>query len=224
MISILMPVYNTEPIFLKSCLESIERQTFKYYETIVVDNESDNLETLEILNKYKNQEKIKLYTCKRKVGRRNISRALNYGLKKCKYEFVARMDSDDIMVDDRLQKQLIYMISNPEVDICGGQVTGQIKTRHKEIIDQDEYKKSEWFMNHPTIMFKKTKILDLGGYDELPEFCPEDFLLWTRALKNNLILRNMQEILLYYRIHDNNLSAKDMKKADWQKAVKKASE
>lgn len=214
-----MPVYNTEPAYLKSCLESIERQTFKYYETIVVDNESDNPETIEILNKYKNDGKINLYTCKRKAGRRNISRALNYGLKKCKHEFVARMDSDDIMVDDRLQKQLAYMISNPEVDICGGQITGQIKTRHKEFIDQDEYKKVNWFMNHPTIMYKKTKILELGGYDETPEFCPEDFLLWARALKNNLILRNMQEILIYYRIHNENLNSKDRKHPDWHKAM-----
>ena len=68
---------------------------------------------------------------------------------------------------------------------------------------------SIWFINHPTVMFNKEKIVEIGGYREEPEFIAEDYELWTRSLKNNLNIYNMNDILIKYRVHDSNLTFKD---------------
>ena len=137
MISILIPVYNTPANYLKDCLESCITQSFPDYEIVVVDNGSTNLETLDILNFYKLQKKINLFHCPRKKQKKNLSIALNYGLKKCKYNLVARMDSDDVMLKNRLKLQYDYFFKNKEVDILGGQIRifpGDTSTNHKEFI------------------------------------------------------------------------------------------
>lgn len=223
MISVLIPVYNTPKNFLLECFSSIENQTFQNYEVIIVNNDSDKQETNEVLEIYSRKDKFFVFDCPKQKNKRGISCALNLGLEKCTYEHVARMDSDDRMLPERLQKQISYMFLNPEVDICGTQMfnmnTKKLMTNHQMIIEKEKYKVSDWFLNHPTVMFKKTKILNIGGYPETPEYAPEDFLLWAKALKNDFIIHNMRDSLIYYRIHGENLSGKDQKHADWKKAM-----
>ena len=122
MISVLMPVYNTNPSFLREAIDSCLFQTIEDYEIVIVDNDSTDKQTIEILGEYSSQNKISIYKCKREDDKNNISMALNMGLKNCNYSLVARMDSDDIMFHDRLEKQIDYMDKNPEVDILGAQI------------------------------------------------------------------------------------------------------
>lgn len=220
-----MPVFNTPKNFLEQSLESIYAQTVTDFELVIVDNGSTNIETKKTLESYKNKKNCNIYHCERKSNKRNISVALNYGLKNCFYEYVARMDSDDLMYPDRLEKQLNYMLMNPNVDICGTQIKNMLtnqQSRHKTIITKDEYLYTDWFLNHPTVMFKKSKILNLGAYEEDIEYAPEDLLLWIKALKSGYIIHNLQEVLLDYRLHDNNASQKDSKNKQWQEIVQKA--
>lgn len=225
MISILMPVFNTPKVYLEESLNSIYMQTFKNFELIIIDNGSTNAETKDILKNYKNKTNCSIYNCERQTGKRNISIALNYGLKKCKYEYVARMDSDDIMLESRLEKQFNYMEKNNQVDICGAQLinisTKQV-SKHPEVLSMEYALNNTWIMNHPTVLFKKSKILKLGGYDEVPEFAPEDFLLWMKALKNNYVIHNLNEVLLFYRMHLNNTSQLDSRNKEWENSIKQA--
>ena len=85
MISVLIPVYNTNALYLKQCLESCLVQTIDDYEIVIIDNESDNLQTLEMLEEAKKHEKIRVFVCPRQSGKKNLSVALNYGLSKCKF-------------------------------------------------------------------------------------------------------------------------------------------
>ena len=206
MISILMPVYNTEPNDLEKSIQSCLNQTFINYELVIVNNQSDRVETLEVLEKYKTNKIIKVIDCPRQQDHKNISIALNYGLNFCNYELVVRMDSDDVMTSDRLEKQYYYLASNPEVDILGGQIiiNNDIKTNHPRIVTKQFAAFSTWFLNHPTIMFRKSKIINIGGYKSKPKYIAEDHELWLRCLTNNYIIHNIPDVILYYKYHNNN--------------------
>jgi glycosyltransferase involved in cell wall biosynthesis len=218
MISILIPVFNTPAEFLSECFDSIYSQTFKEFEVVVVDNGSTNIDTQKFLmSEFKKRQNFLLHHVERQEYKRNISVALNYGLKECKYELVARMDGDDIMIKTRLKEQLKYMLKNKHVDVCGGQMevfdswsnTTQNITNLSSVVTIENYKESDWHVNHPTVMFRKTKILKLNGYQENCDYFSEDLDLWVRCLKNGYRIHNLNKILIKYRIHDHNLSKLD---------------
>jgi len=222
MISVLMPVYNTKSDYLFEAIKSTLFQSIANYEVIVVDNESTNKDTLHVLNNFSNNEKVKIFKCLRQEGRNNISIALNHGLNQCKYDLVARMDSDDIMLYDRLEKQFNYMTENIDVDILGAQIKvfpdGYV-TNHPKIITNDIALNSSWFLNHPTIVYRKDKILDIGGYSDIPEHGAEDYKLWMTAFRSGLVIRNMPDVVLHYRSHGQNLTRKREKHQSYYKSI-----
>lgn len=241
-ISILLPVYNTKSTYLKTCLHSIFLQTFEGFELVIADNGSTDESTIAVVNDAKKDSRVKVIDVPQQTGKKNLSVALNKGLLACSHELVARMDSDDVMFPERLERQLEYFNEHWEdVDILGTQLltSGEqqnvdiaylakttnrvhadiINRFHKEIIPRDEYKKSTHFCNHPTVMFKKSVIVDLGGYKDTPNYIPEDFCLWTKALKRGYKIRNMQEILLWYREEAIGLSLQDSQRPEWYQAI-----
>ncbi len=209
MISILIPVYNTDKILLQNSINSCLSQTFNDYEIIIINNGSNNNETLKILEKYSKNNKIKIYDCERQDNKKNISVALNFGLQKCNYNLIARMDSDDIMHSERLYKQYKYITDN-DVDILGGQIIINNKeaTSHPAIITKKIAANSTWFINHPTVMFKKDKILSIGGYKDEPVYLAEDYELWLRCLSSDMSIHNLLDIILFYYQHNNNETQK----------------
>jgi hypothetical protein len=124
------------------------------------------------------------------------------------------MDADDFSLPKRLFKQFDYLQRNPNVDLVGSNLTFMVanntrwilknKTDHPHIITKKIANSSLWFINHPTVLFKKKSVLDVGGYDESPNCIVEDYELWIRMLQNDKILHNMPESLLYYRQHDKS--------------------
>jgi glycosyltransferase involved in cell wall biosynthesis len=225
MISVLIPVYNTKKEDLIECIDSVFEQTFTNFELILIDNESTNEDTIKILSLMAEQPRIKVFKCERQFGKKNLSVALNYGLQKCNFNLVARMDSDDIMLPERLQKQYEYMTDHPEVDILGTQLKTmfepQTTTQHPKYIPNFFYKCSTFFLSHPTVMFKKDKILSLGGYQESPDFIPEDYILWARALKAGMVIHNLTDTLVYYRNKGTGLSDIDSRHPEWYEAIRK---
>lgn len=225
MISILIPVFNTNKQFLIDCINSCLKQTFQEFEIIIIDNGSNNIETVEVLESFSNLEKISVYRCERQNGKKNLSVALNFGLEKCKYNLVARMDSDDVMDERRLEKQFKYLLDNPEVDILGGQIYipawGSI-TNHPNIITKQFAASSTWFINHPTVIFKKEKILSIGGYKEEPEYFAEDYDLWLRSITEGFQIHNLNDVIVYYRVHENNLSKTTEKNSNLLQSLEQA--
>ena len=214
-ISILIPFYNTKFEYFKECLVSIENQNFdKYYETIIINDGS----SIELINKVKDYIKslkkdYKIFDLDKNYG---IVYALNYGLNKCSFNLIARMDSDDIMNLDRLQKQYNYMINNKDCVILGGQCeimdekTKKIKyrTKHDLIVTKNKLKKDKktWFINHPTVMYKKDIIIKCGSYNKDLKGHAEDTYLWIQILKNGYELHNLKDIVLTYRDCPSSLS------------------
>lgn len=225
MISVLIPIYNTKPEYLDECLNSVFDQTFQPDEIILINNESTNEDTNDYLRNL-SQPMTYVYNCPRQSGKKNLSIALNYGLTKCSHEYIARLDSDDIMLPERIERQIHYMVSNPHVDILGTQVQNMFGnkhiTNHPLHVPQNYYNMSTHFINHPSVMFKKSKVLDIGGYKEFPDHIPEDFVLWVKALKRGMIIHNLPDILVHYRNRQDNLSEIDSRYKEWYDAIYEA--
>lgn len=138
---------------------------------------------------------------KKNVG---LGNALNEGIKYCKNEMIARMDSDDISYPDRCEKQVVIFNTHPEVSICSGIV--EEFTNNPNIVDtqrilpetNDEivkFAKKRNPFNHPCVMYKKSAVEDVGSYQDF--YLLEDYYLWLRMLMSGYQGYNIQEPLLH---------------------------
>lgn len=132
--------------------------------------------------------------------------ALQHGLEAARNEIIARMDTDDIAILDRCEKQLNFMSINPDVTIVGGQieefigeVTNVVGKREVPIRDSElkEFSKKRCPFNHMTVMFRKSDILEVGNYQEW--FWNEDYYLWIRLAIANKKFANLPETLVMVR-------------------------
>jgi glycosyltransferase involved in cell wall biosynthesis len=131
--------------------------------------------------------------------------ALNIGLQNCTYELVARMDTDDIAKKDRFAKQL-KVFTNNSVDVCSSWVSEfdndeenitsyrKVPEYHEEIVN---FAKKRNPINHPAVMYKKTSVINAGGYQKMMWF--EDYYLWCRMILNGAKFYNIQEPLVSMR-------------------------
>ena len=204
--SVLMPVYSKEnPDYFRLALDSIwHDQTLKPNEIVIVkDGPLTNALDL-VLNEFSEIAPVKIVALEHNVG---IGKALRAGVLKCSYEYIARMDSDDIAFPERLEKQILYLKQHPEVGILSSWIsefmdditnivsTRKVPEKHKEIINQ---LKARCPINHPTVVFKKEAVISSGNYK--PYFLKEDIYLWLRLYSNDVIFANINESLLYFRI------------------------
>lgn len=205
--SVLIPVYHQEdPEHFKVALQSIwENQTLRPNEVVVVEDGALTDELNRIIADFKKNIPIKSVKLPLQKG---LGIALNQGLKACSNELVARMDSDDISLPDRFQKQIEYFRLNPEIDILGGQIVEFIDhpghATGKRIVPFDnnairKYSKKRCPFNHPTVMFKKSVIEQVGSYQDFKPL--EDYHLWFRIIGNNFKCANLTDDLLLFRMN-----------------------
>ena len=220
MISIVMPVYNTPVDWLEQSVLSCLNQTLQNFELVIVDNDSTLKETKNFYKRIKNIDKIKIYNSFKQKGKRGVSTSINIGIKNSKYDFIARMDSDDWMYPERLEKQFNFLNTNKDVDVLGTQMkivqTGFI-TRHPGVLTKENILNYDtgWFINHPTVMFRKSLFEKIGLYAEEPEVFPEDYEMWSRCLAQNIKICNLQDCLLNYNQHGQNASTVHATKKEW---------
>lgn len=204
--SVLMSVYEKEsPVFFRSAIESMILQTVKTDDFVLV---CDGKLTKELDDIIQWAEKalhgsIRVIRLKENVG---LGKALNEGLKACKNELVARMDSDDISLSDRCEKQLSAFYSNPEISIISGTVeeftdnVDEVTVRrvlpetNEEIL---RFAQNRNPFNHPCVMFKKSAVERAGGYQDLYRL--EDYYLWVRMLLKGEKGMNLREPLIRMR-------------------------
>ncbi|MBR4141516.1 MAG: glycosyltransferase, partial [Campylobacter sp.] len=139
--------------------------------------------------------------------------ALKIGLEKCKFEMVARMDSDDISLPNRFKSQLEVFKNNPNLDICVSWV-GEFENDKNKIYayrklpqNHDEiykFAKIRCPLNHPSVMFKKSSVLKAGNYQK--SLMTEDYFLWVRMLLNGAKFYNIPEMLVKMRAGKSQLS------------------
>lgn len=214
-VSVLMPVYNTKEEYLRPAIESILNQTFTDFEFIIVDDGSTNGNIKKVIKSYKDN-RIK-YFYKENSG---IADSLNFGMEKASGEYIARMDSDDISLQKRFEKQVKFLDTHSDISVVGAlyerfpeHLTPQLPERI-ELIDM-----LKWCaIAHPLVMFRKKDFERLHLLYDSNCYC-EDYDLWVRALIAGLKIANIPEVLLKYRWHADNSS--NQKSLEMAKSVQK---
>ena len=218
-ISVLVSSYNTPAIYVKECLDSIKSQIGHFnIELVWINDGSDELNTKllkKTLKNFINSTRFITLIYDENDTNKGIGFTLNKGIQMCNNEIIIKMDSDDIMINDRIQKQMEFMKNNLDIMICGSQINAfkdNIKnisfvSSHKTIT-WEQYKEnpSHWFVNHPTLCYRKSAILEIGNYDSNKFKMIEDFDMELRMLKRFGCVYNFPEPLLYYRLHDKQVT------------------
>ncbi len=213
-ISCIMSVYNTEK-YLEECIESILNQTFTDFEFIISDDGSTD-KSKEIIQKYAKQDSHIIFLDNKK-NRWTIVDNLNECLDISRWEFIAIMESDDVSVLNRFEKQIEYFKANPTIWLAGswwlmmdqdGHPIRIWKTRetHKEIID------NVWFevpFVTPWIMFRKSILWDTWWFSWGLAW---DYIFYLDRVLNGIWVGNIIEPLIHRRTHTTNTSTKNLLK------------
>lgn len=214
-VSVLMPVYNVAP-FLREAMDSILNQSFRDFELIVLDDCSpDNSE--EILDTY-SDTRIVRYRGKKNEGLANV---LNVGIGMAKGDLIARMDSDDISLSQRLEKQVAFLDAHPDVDLvsAGMERFGDSNSMTFYSTNYEDVKFDALSFSpvlHPTSMWRRTRFIENDLFYRQEMVPSEDYDLWTRALVKGLVLVNMPDILYRYRSHPAQVTRVNK---DWSKST-----
>ena len=210
--SFLMSVYYKEkPQYLKLSIESMLSQTIKPDEIIIIEDGPLTEELNAVIDQYSSESPRLFHIIKLKTNG-GLGRALNVGIKASRNELIARMDSDDISLPTRCEKQLKAFEKNSDVAIIGTQISEFIDNPQKPIssrivpINDKEIKKfarRRSPFNHPTVMYRKSVLTKLKGYQTSGR--KEDLDLFIRMLNKGYKAMNLNEALLLYRSNEDNL-------------------
>ena len=202
LVSIVLPIYNSEK-YIDDTLKSILDQSYKNLEIILI-NDCSTDRTKELINQY-SDIRIKIIHNEVNLG---IAKTLNKGISLANGNYIARMDSDDICFPTRIEEQVKFLESHPEIDVCGTfvQTFGLSERISTYPITSEEIRISLMFgccMAHPTIMFR-SRIINDYIYSENSKV--EDYKLWVDLTQKNIKFYNLPKPLLKYRVHEDSLS------------------
>ncbi len=207
-ITVLMSVYNTRGEYLRNAIKSILTQTFKDFEFIIINDASDE-NTTSVLDEYTDIRIVRIDN-ERNLG---LTASLNKGLKKARGKYIARMDSDDISMPDRLRLQYRYMERHPGIAVLGSWARLDGKIMKYQGHASSSWRKVRMLIEnvgiaHPTA-FIRTDFLRQYNlvYDE-SIMKSQDYDLWTRCLAYGRIAV-CPHVLLEYRVHDGQISAQN---------------
>lgn len=205
--SVLISVYFKEkPEYFKRAIESILTQTVRPTEIVIVKDGKLTQELDSLIDEfYKgNKELFKIVELEENIG---LGKALRIGVNNCSEELIARMDTDDICIHNRFEKQLKFMMSNSNIDVVGsyiaefqGDIENIIAIRKVPITYEEVKVKAKYRnpLNHVTVMFRKKAVIEVGNYKAL--LWSEDYYLWARMITNNKKIENLPEVLVYVRV------------------------
>lgn len=208
-LSVLMTVYNGMP-YLPKAVESILTQDFTDFEFIIVDDGStDGTSTY-----LKQLSDSRVLILSQENG--GTAAASNFGLSRCRGEYIARMDADDITLPARFGKQVRFLDENPAIGILGTQLAcmGECRTgkslnlpcSNKTI--RQSLLKGKHALCHPTLMMRTQLLRDIGGYWKLRLIDDWDMMLRMTEITQ---AHNLNELLHHYRVHRGSLNGSRMK-------------
>lgn len=208
--SVLMSVYIKEkPDYLAMALNSVVDQTYPPDEIVLVKDGPITPQLERAISEF-DQKHPQLLNLISLTENKGLGHALKVGLEHCSHELVARMDTDDMSRPQRFQKQIEFMSAHPEVDVLGA----NIEEFHTMPGDLNRFKISPEYhddivnaiylrnpFNHPSIMMRKTAVLQAGSYrEDLLLF--EDYALFLTLWKKGARFYNIQDTLLDFRVGD----------------------
>lgn len=211
--SVLMSVYCKEkPDYLEESIYSMLNQTVPPADFVIVCDGPLTHELDCVIERFKSENE-ELFRIIRLPENRGLGEALRIGTEKCRYDIIARMDSDDIAVKNRMELQLAFLNENEDISVVGGQICEffetldtddssckcrSVPTSSEEVEKLAAYRNP---MNHMTVTFRKKAVEAAGGYMGFDKF--EDYYLWARMLSKGYRLANIENICVYARVNSD---------------------
>ena len=203
--SVLMSVYYKEkPEFFLDAIKCMLGQTVKPAEFVIVCDGKLTPGLDAVLTRYESNKIFKIIRLSKNVG---LGPALERGIHECSNELIARMDSDDYSVPERIEKQMEELVKNPALDIIGSNVEEFCDSidnivSHVILPEDNErivkFSKKRCPFRHPSLLYRKSAVLKAGNYREYYLF--EDYDIYVRMIRSGAISKNIQEPLTYMRI------------------------
>ncbi len=206
--SVLMTVYKGDnPSYVETSIKSVLNQTHPTNNFVIVEDGPlpETLESL-VCSYESTHTEIHVVRLHVNVG---LGKALNEGLPVCKNELIARMDSDDISMPERCEKQVRAFEDDSELDIVGCPVKEFVGTPDNVVGQRDvpldnesihKYVRRRDPFNHPTVMYRKSKVMKYGPYGDYRK--NQDTDLWIKLLSNGCKAKNLDEYLLMFRFDE----------------------
>ena len=204
--SVLMSVYHKDDPknFDRALFSVIDAQTLRPDEFVLVVDGPIGEELEAVISKYEKTEltSFKTVRLEQNVG---LGNALRAGCEAVSFDIIARMDSDDVASNDRFEQQMALL--DEDTDIIGGDISEFIDSednvvsfRKVPVTDEEikSYIKTRCPFNHMTVVFKKSAVLDAGGYLDL--FWNEDYYLWVRMAEKGAKMKNTGTVLVNVRV------------------------
>ena len=192
--------------YFNEALASVINQTVMPSEIVIVYDGPVSVDLNSVVERYVCDYPNLIRVIKNPVNK-GLGLALADGVKQCRYELIARMDTDDVCREDRFEKQLEEFIKDPSLDICGSHIL-EFENNKERIVaqrrvpleDKDikKYQKRRDGFNHMSVMFKKKSVLAAGNYQSC--LLMEDTLLWANMFMNGAKGKNIDDYLVYVRI------------------------
>ena len=213
-VSVLMTVFNPDSVFFPQAVDSILRQTFEDFEFIIVEDPSPRL-ARDMLS----DDQLSRARYFRNTRRTSLIEQKNRGIHECVGKYIAMMDSDDVAHPDRLNRQVEFLEANTDVDVVGCQIAvidedsdlrgyRSFPTEHRDIVHS--LSRTVPFC-HPSVTVRRCRLTEVGGYRDFGFQTSEDYELWSRMFFAGAKFANLPEILLYYRVHQNQLKMTHMR-------------
>lgn len=209
--SVLMSVYHKEkPEYLVAAVESILHQTVRPEQFILVEDGPLTPELYAVIEKYAG-ENPEMFTVVKLEQNQGLAVALDTGIKHSRNELIARMDSDDISLPERCEKQLQRFAQNPKLALLGANIDEFYDTPDKIVSARVVPEAYEQIVrtirrrdpfNHPTVMYKKSEVIRCGGYGTMRR--GEDFCLFSSMINMGCYAENIGQSLLYFRSNEDN--------------------
>lgn len=209
-VSVLLPVFNSEK-YLRDSIDSILAQTYTDFELVIVDDGSTDA-TPEIISAVKDP-RVRTLKNESNLG---LQKSLNRAISTCSSEYLARHDADDISHPDRLRLQADFLDRNPHIAVVGS--AAEWINEDGKSCGMERYPTNEvdlrwgllfaWGILHPTVMMRRSVIVNEGGYSEDPAVSVvEDLELWSRVMLRHGIT-NLGDCLLRYRLNSSSVTAR----------------
>lgn len=208
--SVLMSVYHKEnPTWFDESIKSMFEQTIKPNEFVLVEDGPLTKELYDVVEKYKTKypKEFKVVAIEKNVG---LGPALKKGVEECSNEYIARMDSDDYSMPKRIEKEFEIFKKYSDIGMVGTNVSEFIDSIDNVVCnvilpetneDIIKFSKSRNPFRHPSVMFKKSAVVNAGNYREY--YLCEDYDMWLRMIRNGCKCYNIQDIYVYMRIGED---------------------
>lgn len=215
-ISVLMAVCASDEkdLFERALVSIWDGQTRQPDQIVLVQDGSVSPGIFGVIEKWQKRSDVCLHhiVLEKNMG---LAFALNTGLEHCKFNYIARMDSDDYSYPERFSTQLEFLEASPDITVVGTFVeedngenenlVRRLPTQHEDLVKFSQKRNP---LSHPSVMMRRSSVLDTGGYPELRK-C-QDFALWGKMMSQGYRFANIDRILVKMTAGDEMMARRGM--------------